>query len=309
MISGVDMTNVTHKHLPRTASSVRPGLGIPFMAIASLTVPAVDGIAKLLGATHSPFFVAWSRYFAASIAVLILTVGWYRSPNSLRHDFASNALRTILAVGAMTCFFFAITEIPLATAFGGYFLGPVIAAMLVTPVLRERLTAWRLSAVGAGLIGAYLIVKPGLDLRFGSVLAVISGALFAGYLITTRITASSTSPIDALRFQCVFAALLLTPFAVSYWSWPNNEELLLIAMMGAISAVCHFMVIAAFRYAEAAVLSPLTYLELVTAVLFGHVVFSEMPDRMAIVGIALIVVAGLVISLTERRGERNVKVG
>ncbi len=69
------------------------------------------------------------------------------------------------------------------------------------------------------------------------------------------------------------------------------------------------MVIAAFRYAEAAVLAPLTYLELVTAVLFGHLIFSEMPDRLAFVGIALIVIAGIVISLTERGRERHAKVG
>jgi drug/metabolite transporter (DMT)-like permease len=200
----------------------------------------------------------------------------------------------------MTSFFFAITRIPLATAFGGYFLGPVIAAVLGARLLGEKITVWRLGAAITGLIGAYFIVRPGADLRFGSLLAVLSGALFAGYLVTTRMAASTTPPVDALRFQCVFGALLLTPFAVLHWSWPTEEELLLIAIRRAVSAICHFMVIAAFRYAEAAVLSPLAYLELVTAVVFGQIVFSELPDRLAFVGIAFIVLSGLIISVAER---------
>lgn len=282
--------------------TVRPIIGIALMVVASFAVPLVDGIAKILVANHSPLFVAWARYSAAAIIVLPMALVWHRQTHSLRTDFASNALRTILAVGAMTCFFFAITQIPLATAFGGYFLGPVIAAVLAARILGEKVTAWRLGAALAGLFGALLVVQPGIDFKFGSLLAILSGVLFAGYLVTTRMTASTTPPMGALMFQCVFGALLLTPFAVLNWSWPSMEELLLIFVMGALSAVCHFMVIAAFRYAEAAVLSPLVYLELVTAVVFGWIAFSELPDLLAFMGIALIVLGGLVILLTEHRG-------
>ena len=276
------------------STAARSAIGIALMIVASLVVPLVDGIAKLLGSSHSPYFVAWARYATASLIVLPLTLIWYRSAYDVRRDFASNALRTMLTVGAMTCFFFAITEIPLATAFGGYFLGPVIAALLAAPLLGEKLTPSRLGAAVLGLGGAYLIVRPGVDLKFGSLLAVLSGALFAGYLITTRMTAATTPPVDALRFQCVFGALLLTPFAILNWSLPTKEDMLLIAVMGGISAICHLMVIAAFRFSEASVLSPLAYLELVTATLFGQLVFSELPDGLAFIGVTIIVLSGLI---------------
>jgi len=71
--------------------------------------------------------------------------------------------------------------------------------------------------------------------------------------------------------------------------------------MGVLSATCHFLVVAAFRYAEAAVLAPLIYLELVTAVVLGWLIFSEWPDLLAFVGIALILLGGLAIVATERR--------
>lgn len=281
------------------STAARPVIGIALMIAASLVVPLVDGIAKLLGARHSPYFVAWARYATAALIVLPLTLLWYRSAYNVRGDFASNAFRTVLTVGAMTCFFFAIMEVPLATAFGGYFLGPVIATLLAAPLLGEKITLSRLGAGVLGLVGAYLIVRPGVDLQFGSLLAVLSGALFAGYLIATRISATTTPPVDALRFQCVFGALLLTPFAILHWSLPTQDEMLLIALMGGISAMCHLMVIAAFRFSEASVLSPLAYLELVTATLFGQLVFSELPDAPAFIGVTIIVLSGLVIWLTE----------
>ena len=94
------------------------------MAAASLAVPLVDGIAKVLTASHSPFFVAWARYAAAALIVVPLTLPWHRDLRSLRGDFASNVLRTLLAVGAMTCFFFAIAEIPFCDGVRRVFSGP-----------------------------------------------------------------------------------------------------------------------------------------------------------------------------------------
>jgi drug/metabolite transporter (DMT)-like permease len=128
------------------------------MIVASLAVPIVDGIAKLLSGNHSPFLIAWARYATAALIVVPTTWAWSQSSTSLRTDFSANALRTFLTVAAMTCFFFAITEIPLATAFGGYFLGPVIAAVLAARLLGENLTIWRLGAAAAGLVGAFLVV-------------------------------------------------------------------------------------------------------------------------------------------------------
>jgi len=272
--------------------------GIALMSAASLLVPVVDGMAKILGAHHSPDLVAWGRYAVASLIVLPLNVVSSGGLRDVRHDFGSNMLRTILTVGAMTAFFYAITEIPLATAFGGYFLGPMIAAVLATPVLGEKLTGVRLAAAVLGLIGAYLIVRPGVDVNVGSLLAVLSGILFAGYLVATRMTATKTRPLPALQFQCVCGTILLSPFAIWHWSLPTKREVVLIALMGVISATCHLMVIAAFRFAEASVLSPLAYLELVTATIFGRVVFAEFPDGLAIAGIAVIVVSGLLIWAT-----------
>jgi drug/metabolite transporter (DMT)-like permease len=271
------------------------------MAVASLALPLVDSIAKLLTETHSPFLVAWARYAAVSLFVLPFAAAHGGGIRALKTSFGPNLLRAFLGVSAMTCFFWAISEIPLATALGGYFIGPVVAAVLAARLLGEAVTLWRLAAVLAGVAGAFLIVRPGADFQPGTVLAIASGVLFGGYLVATRMMASVMPPVVALQLQCMLGMLLLTPLAIPHWSWPAREALVLILAMGALSTLCHFLVIAAFRHAETAVLSPLIYLELVTAVAFGWFMFSELPGDSAFIGIALIVAGGLAALLAERR--------
>jgi drug/metabolite transporter (DMT)-like permease len=294
MVHLVNGTAVDEKAL------LRPGIGMALMIVASLLLPLVDGIAKILTENHSAFLIAWARYSAAALVVAPLVPALRHGSRGLAADFTSNALRTVLAAAAMTCFFLAIARIPIGTALGGYFIGPVVAAVLAARLLGETIDVGRLGAVFAGLVGAFLILKPGAAFEFGSLMALASGALFAGYLVATRMTASTTPPIDALRFQCLFGAALLTPLAALNWSWPSGQEMLLIGAMGVLSALCHFMVIAAFRHAETAVLSPLIYLELVTALLFGQIVLSERPDLPEFIGIACIVAGGLIVVITER---------
>jgi len=175
-------------------------LGMLLMTFASLAVPAVDGIAKALSERHSPLFVAWARYAAATAIIVPLLAILYKSSYRIRDDLSFNILRTLLAVGAMLAFFSAIALIPLAAAFGGYFMGPVVAMFLASFTLRERLTGPRWTAIGLGLLGTYLVLEPWAEPNIGTLLAVISGLLFAGYLVTTR-AAAATPPLDALRFQ------------------------------------------------------------------------------------------------------------
>jgi drug/metabolite transporter (DMT)-like permease len=278
-----------------------PLVGIGLMAAASLAVPFVDGIAKHLSAEHSPFLVAWSRYFGSALIVSVLFFGQGGHLRELRKGALANTVRTVFIVGAMTTFLFAIVEIPLATGLGGYFVGPIIASVLSVIFLRERLTPNRLIGGGLGVIGALLIIKPGVEVEFGSLLAVISGLLFGGYLIATRAAATTAPPLVALYFQVCVGTLLLTPFAIATWSWFSASELLLVAVMGLVSTACHFMVIAAFRHAEASVISPLAYLELISAFFIGYFAFSEIPGTVDVIGIFCILASGLVISLYSRK--------
>lgn len=282
-----------------------PLLGIGLMAAAMLLVPGVDGIAKTLSAAHSPLYISCARY--AFALVFVLPWALYKRGKRFmpREALAAHALRTFFAAASMCCFFAAIATAPIADVTSAYFVGPIIAAVLSILLLGEALTPRKIAALALGFIGAIVIVNPAGGVNTGLLLGVASGAFFGLYMIATRKTRSS-DPVSTLAFQCLFGAVILSPLAIWNWSLPGADELGLLFLMGAISAICHFMTISAFRHAEASLLAPLAYLELIGAIVIGYLVFGDLPGIRIFSGAALVVTGGLI--LLQRRRATVIKV-
>jgi drug/metabolite transporter (DMT)-like permease len=274
-------------------------LGIALMAAAMLLVPTVDGIAKMLSATHSPLYISWARYAFSCIFVLPWAIARRGRHFLPREHLGAHALRTFFAAAAMCFFFAAISFSPLADVTSAYFVGPILAAILSVAFLGEALTFRKLAALVLGFIGAIVVVNPAGGLNAGLLLGVAAGAFFALYLVATRKASLASDPVSTLAFQCLFGAVMLSPLAVWNWSVPVGQELLFMLLMGAISAACHFMTISAFRHAEASMLAPLSYLELLGSVIVGYLVFNDLPGARIGIGAALIVAGGLI--LVQRR--------
>lgn len=279
-------------------------LGISLMAAAMLLVPTVDGIAKMLSATHSPLYISWARYAFSCIFVIPWAVSRRGKLFLPREQLAAHCLRTFFAAAAMCCFFIAISFAPLADVTSAYFVGPIIAATLSVFLLGEELTGRKLTALALGFAGAIIIVNPAGGANAGLLLGVAAGALFAFYMIATRKASRASDPVSTLAFQCLFGAILLTPLAIWNWSIPALSELGLLLLMGGISAACHFMTISAFRHAEASLLAPLSYLELLGAVSVGYLIFNDLPGIRIAAGAALIVAGGLVLVQRNRLSAR-----
>jgi drug/metabolite transporter (DMT)-like permease len=260
-----------------------------------LLVPTVDGIAKALSAGHSPLFIGWARYACSCLFVLpwaIMRRGRDFLPSE---QLPAHALRTIFAATAMCCYFLAISTAPLADVISAYFVGPIFAAVLSVFLLGEAMTLRKILALVLGFLGALIVVNPTGGFDPGLLLGVAAGAFFALYMIATR-QARASDPIKTLAFQCLFGSVLLAPLAIWTWSTPTSEQLWLFVLMGGISAVCHFMTITAFRHAEASLLAPLSYLELVGSVAVGYLLFGDWPGSRIWIGAALIIGAGMILS-------------
>ncbi|KUL96208.1 hypothetical protein DK26_04845 [Bosea sp. WAO] len=295
------------------AEAPRPGqtdhgrntaMGIALMAGAMLIIPSSDAIAKYLSGAHSAAFLSWARYVAALGFLLpIVAVAQWRSPEPLiaREQLLPQIIRTAFLVGAMTLYFMAIKHVPLADALGAYFVAPIIATLLATVILRERLDWRRLAAVGLGFAGALLVVRPGAETSSGTLIALASGALMACYLVMTRATAKASSPLSTLTLQLTLGIAMLTPFVIFQWSMPDREGIMLILLMGLVSAASNLMTISAFRFAQVSTLSPLVYLELVGATALGLAVFGDFPAPATWAGIAVIVIAGLIVVAPRRK--------
>lgn len=276
-------------------------VGIALMAVASIALPLGDGIAKQLSATHSPLFISWVRYAVSCSIVLPVALLRFGTSPFPTTQIGAHVLRTLCIIAAMTLYFMAIARIPMATAISAFFVGPILAMGLAVVFLREPLTLRKMVSLGLGVVGTLLIVRPGKEaLDTGLLLALGSGVLFGFYMIATRLASQQTDPIKTLAFQCAVGTVLLFPQAVWTWSTPAIDELWLFACLGALSAVCHIMSIAAFRYAQASTLAPIVYLELLGSVLIGYLAFGDVPGTLVWVGAGAIVAAGLI--LLQRRG-------
>lgn len=277
-------------------------LGVILMAAAMLIIPAVDGIAKHLSSSHTPYFIAFARYAVASLFVLPLSLVLHGRNFLPRPPRGTHLLRTLFLILAMTCYIFALARIEMATAISAFFIGPLVATLLAVAFFKERITSRKVFSLGLGFAGALIILRPDTTLDPGVLFALASGTFFGFYMVTTRLAARASDPIRTLAFQSLVGAALLLPAAAFAWPATNVDgassllaEWPLLLALGAFSATSHLLSITAFRYAETSTLAPLVYLELIATTAIGFQFFNELPGSTIWIGAAAIIAGGLLV--------------
>jgi drug/metabolite transporter (DMT)-like permease len=275
-----------------------------FMIVGAVACFSVlDGIIKSLSARHPVPLLVWARWGFQVLAMLLwlapkMGVGMLRTRN-LRMQL----LRGCLLVGSSLFFMTALSRLPLADATALNYTTPTIVIVLAILFLNERLTPARLAFVVAGLAGMLMIVQPGAEIFKGaSLFALGSAACYAVYQITTRMLAGE-DPRVSLFYPALVGALLMT----FVWPWFGTRidvswmDALLLAGIGVLGTVGHFLFILAFQRAPASALTPFTYVQVVFATLIGWQVYGYFPGALTLSGMALIVGSGLLLTWHERR--------
>lgn len=268
--------------------------GVWLLLLAMSLTPAVDGIAKNLGASYEPMFIAFLRYSGAGILALAFALGCGRPVRIPRSDWPGQVLRTALIMGAMTALIAALALVPLANAVGGFLVAPIVSTALSIALLGEKLTRARLIGSILSIAGAAAIMRPEGSLETGTLLALLGGSLLGCYLATTRAATASADALSTLVVQCLLGALMLAPFAFARGVPQLTLEIPVgMAGLGALSACCHFLTVAAYRRSEASLLSPFLYFNLIAAVLVGFLWFGETPTMISLIGLTGIACGGL----------------
>ncbi|SUA99892.1 Predicted permease, DMT superfamily [Pannonibacter phragmitetus] len=287
--------------------------GILLMTLAMIIVPGMDTVAKYLSATVAPLLIGFGRFFFQAVFTLLgalIMTGGLRTLMPKR--WGVNMLRGIFLAGATFAFFTALKVMPVADAIAIFFIQPMVLTALSAIFLKEQVGPRRWAAVVVGLIGAIMIIRPGFD-AFGAaaLLPMVTACLFALYLLTTRILAGEDSMLS-MQFTTslgggVTLAIVIAVIAAFgaettgiVAAMPNSIEMSLLFAIGAISFVSHGLIVKALALAPASVIAPFNYLEIVSATLFGFLVFGDFPDLMTWAGIALIVASGIYIAHRER---------
>ena len=268
--------------------------GVLFLVLAMLLTPAVDGVAKTLSADYSPMEVAFLRYFTAGLIALAIARLTGRRIVVHRHDRFGMVFRTALIMAAMTALIAALGMVPLAEAVGGFLIAPIVSGLLSVLLFGEALTVPRIVGSLVSVAGAYVLMAPEAGIEAGSLLALAGGALLGAYLAATR-SARQCDALSTLAVQCLLGSAMLAPFALSGGLPTFSLEMLAGALaLGGISAICHFLTVAAYSRAEATVLAPFLYFNMISAMAVGYLCFGETLSGGNLVALTAIATGGLV---------------
>jgi drug/metabolite transporter (DMT)-like permease len=276
---------------------------LPLILGAGLCFSTLDATAKYLVQEHTLFLVVWARYVGQMIVAT--PIAWQRAgPGFWRtRHLRMQLLRSACLVTATLCFFGALRYLPLAEGTAISFMAPMFAVLLSGPVLGERPTRARWTAVIAGFFGILILVRPGSAVFHPAtgllMMAALSNALYQ--LLTRRVP--HDSPHTTLFFSGLVGATVLSlglPWAEvpAQATWRDGLFMLL---LGLLAGLGHGMLINAFLRAPASLVAPFTYVHMLWATFWGWLVFDQLPDVLSGIGMSIIVASGIGLVLHERR--------
>jgi drug/metabolite transporter (DMT)-like permease len=273
--------------------------GIGLMLLSVFMFSFGDALGKFMVATYSVGQLLWLRACAALI--VLLPMAWRHRAEFMRLERPwLQLLRVTLSTLEVAAFFWAAAYLPLADVITYYLACPIFVTALSAIVLRERVGWRRWSAVLIGFCGVLIALGPSSQTASWPAAIALGGSMaFAVLMLITRsLRATSDIVLASSQFAGTFLlGALLSPFG---WVTPSPGSLGLFAAAGCISVAALLCVNRSLKLAPASVVVPYQYSMIVWAVMFGIVVFGDVPSMATIAGAAIIIGAGLYIFLRER---------
>lgn len=272
------------------------------MIIAStLFLASSDAMAKYLARSLPAAEITWIRFLVFVLIMLPIVL----APSSGNPMRSARPLvqvwRGLALLGSSIFFITGLSYLPIAEAAATAFIAPVFVTGLSILFLREKVGVRRWIATTVGLIGVLVVVRPGTSaFHPAAVFPILSALGWAVALVLTRKITGVDRAITTMAFSAVTGFLVMSVIVPFYWIAPSWPQILLGVGIGMSSTLGHWIVVLAFRYADASVLAPFSYVQLVWVTLLGFVVFGEVPDIWTFVGAAIIISSGVYTAHRER---------
>jgi drug/metabolite transporter (DMT)-like permease len=274
------------------------------MLLATACFGCLDTLSKYLVAYYPAAALVWLRYVLQTLVMLAIFL-----PRMGLRLFRTSSpglqiVRGLMLVVSSVVFVIALLHMQIAEVASIVFLAPIIVALAGGPLLGERVGMRTWLALAGGFTGVLMIIRPGGGaFTWWAALPLACAFLFAGYQILTRKLASrGDDPITTLFVPGLVACFVVPPIFPGAFEVPTVPlHALMLAIIGILGAVGHFMLIRAHALAPATLLSPFGYTQLVVVLTLGWLVFGQLPDGIALAGIALIAGSGLGLIIASRR--------
>ncbi|MEM6423016.1 MAG: DMT family transporter, partial [Pseudomonadota bacterium] len=285
--------------------------GIRWVLLAVTLFAAQDGISKHLAASYPvPFFVMIRYWFFAAFVIVLAA----RQPGGVRGAVRTQmpflqALRGVLLVTQIVVIVNAFDLIGLGTTHAIFALHPLLATLLAIPILGETVGWRRLASVAVGFIGVLVILRPGSEVfELNALVALAAAAMFAVYGVLTRLTSRADgSGGPAFFYTGTAGAVAATLAGAGLWVEMTPADWGWMAVLCVTGMSGHYCLIRALDATEAVRIQPFIYLQMVFGILIGWVIFGEVIDRATILGVGLIIAAGLYAIWREQAALRAVQ--
>lgn len=275
------------------------GVLLAFLAYASFSM--ADALIKATGPAMSVFEIAFfTTTFSIIPAMLTKRGERWRDLYKLQHPFLVH-LRCATAICGTACVMYAFTHIPFADVYAIGFLTPIMVTVLGVVVLREHVALHRWLLLIISFLGVVLVIRPGVrELQLGH-LAIFCSVFLGG--ITTvilRHVAPRERRVSLVGLQVLYSGLLNGLLMIPLFVLPSLEQLAIFLGIGLMGGTGGLLLIAATKRSPASLIAPVQYSQLIWAIVFGAAFFGEFPDYVAIIGLVIVLTAGLANVMTEK---------
>ncbi|SIS67675.1 DMT family transporter [Phaeovulum vinaykumarii] len=275
------------------AQSVQsPLAGILWMLATTLCFVAVNGIVHYLGTELPAVQGAFIRFAWGFVFLIPMLTRVLRQTRYSGREWGLFGLRGVFHTIGVGLWFFAMAHIPMAEVTAIGYLNPIVVTLGAALFFGERLTAGRALAGVVALIGALVILRPGLREIAAGHWAQLAAALFfgLGYLTAKRLSQFAPASV-VVAMMSVTVTLFLAPFALAVWTPVSLVQVLWLGGVALFATAGHYCMTRAFTAAPLAVTQPVVFLQLLWAAILGMAVFGEPVDPWVIAGGALIIAA------------------
>ncbi|PSL18944.1 DMT family transporter [Shimia abyssi] len=281
-----------------------------------------DVVIKFLSGNYALHEIVLARSIVALCLLLIVIVPLQGGFSVLRTTrLGMHMLRGACVVFANTTFFLGLAVLPLADAVAVFFISPLIITAMSAIFLAEKIGPRRILAVGAGMLGVLIMIRPGTGaFNLALLLPIIAAFAYATlHILTRKIGNTESAATMAVYIQIVFVVISgcvgltlghggyvdqggeMLAFLLREWIRPASADIPLLVLLGVASACGGFFISQAYRISEASMIAPLEYFAMPMAVIFGVLVFGEWPPLTTWIGMCLIIGAGLFVFWREAR--------
>ena len=220
---------------------------------------------------------------------------FYKTDRKLEHFF-----RCFAGIMALIAIVVALRELPLAVVVSLSYAAPLFITILSIFLLGEKVGIFRWIAVLIGFVGVLVISEPGFnEVNYLYILPIIFCIGMAFVTITIR-KLSTSEPVWLISIfftlTITFVSLFTIPFG---WVLPNFKDFILLALIGVTGGGANLLLTQSYKLSEVSLVAPLKYLSLIFAILFGYLIWDEIPSYKNLVGAALVITASLIILRRE----------